>query len=81
LFKMTKPYGWQLLRAAQVGDRVSNVAAAWFRIELIEGLEEQYADSEFGEIEAKLRKLADMTKKKNKSGEPDVGDIRSEGKI
>jgi hypothetical protein len=81
LFKMTKPYGWQLLRAAQVGDRVSNVAAAWFRIELIEGLEEQYADSEFGEIEAKLRKLADMTKKKNESGEPDVGDIRSEGKI
>jgi len=77
LFKMTQPYGWELLRAAQVGDRVDAVAAKWFRIELIEGFEKQYALSEFGEIEAKLRKLVETIKATNSSGHPDVGDIRS----
>ena len=38
-------------------------------------IDEQYALSEFGEIEAKLRKLVDMTRKRNEKGEPDVGDI------
>lgn len=74
LFKMTRPCGWQLLRAAQVGDGPA-VVAAMFRFELVENMEEQYAYSEFGEIESKLRKLADVIKRKNNNGQPEAGDI------
>ena len=77
LFKMTTPCGWELLRAAQAGDTVESVSPPFFRIELIEGLEEQYALSEFGETEAKLGNLVSMTRKRNNNGEPDVGDIKS----
>jgi hypothetical protein len=77
-FKMTEPCGWQLLRAAQVGDG-GGVFAVMFRLALIEGVEEQYANSEFGQIEAKLRTLADMIRTKNNNGAPEVGDIRSDG--
>lgn len=74
---MTEPHSWELLRASRVGDKKPVAPAKLFRLELIDGCEEQYAFSEFGEIEMKLKKLVDMIRQQNDDGKPDVGNIRN----
>jgi hypothetical protein len=72
LFKMTEPTSWQLLRAI----RGAPGNPPFFDIEFVEGITEPYHDTEFGEVERKVRGLIGDIVSRNNAGDVDAGDIR-----
>jgi len=75
LFKMTEPYGWGLLRAVHASGGVPMDAAPFFDMEFIEGVKEEYHETEFGEVELTLGRLATRVMDENERGDPAAGDI------
>jgi hypothetical protein len=73
LFRMTEPYGWELLRAVNAGEGTPGHAAPNFEFEFLDGRKEYYAHSEFGLVETRLRKLAFEGLEMNVRGQPDFG--------
>ncbi len=76
VFKMTEPYGWGLLKATHIGEVNPDYRVPNFDLELMEGVKGPYYDTEFAVIESKLDRLARHIVAKNKSGDPDLGDVR-----
>jgi hypothetical protein len=74
MFRMTEPYGWEWLRAVQVGDRPA-IPQSRFAIELIEGIEVQYEHSEFGAVEAWLNNRALKIMRETDVGDPHAGQV------
>jgi hypothetical protein len=75
LFKMTTPHSWQLLRAVQAGEGHTGSVIPFFDFEFIDGRKEPYYKTEFGDVESKLNKLAFDIYHRNRSGEPELGDV------
>jgi hypothetical protein len=75
LFKMTTAHPWELLRAVNVGEGSPGGAMPMFDFEFIDGYQERYGDTEFGNVQYKLNKLVIKTWHRNANGEPDLGDV------
>lgn len=77
VFKMTEPYGWELLRAISVGDGHHGGTMPMFDIDFIDGITESYHYSEFGRIQTRLNTLVIQIMQANRAGNTDLGDIGS----
>lgn len=75
LFKMTPPYGWQLLKAVRAGEGMTPMSPLTFNFEFLTGIEEPYYGTEFGNVQSKLDKLALDIIARNRNGEPILGEI------
>lgn len=75
LFKMTEPLPWDLLRALNMGSAAGPYAVPAFNFEFIHGYKEPYFNTEFGDVQWKLNKLAVDTITLNLSGTPDLGTV------
>jgi hypothetical protein len=73
---MTEPYGWEYLRAVGLGGEAAERERADFSIEFIKDYMEPYGFSEFGETEWKLSLRANAIMEKNRTGTPELGDIK-----
>ncbi|MHB0960113.1 MAG: hypothetical protein ACYC0X_19745 [Pirellulaceae bacterium] len=74
-FKMTEPYGWQLLSSVQVGEGSVGSHSPMYEFEFIEGIKEPYCKTEFGSVEMKLNKMVTGTMCRNSKDEPSLGDV------
>ena len=74
-FKMTDPVGWQLLSSINVGQGISGRTIPSFPLEFLEGIEEQYENTEFGMVQTRLNKIVEHIMLRNKNGEPSIGDV------
>ena len=72
---MTDPVGWQLLSSINVGQGISGRTIPSFPLEFLEGIEEQYENTEFGMVQTRLNKIVEHIMLRNKNGEPSIGDV------
>ncbi len=76
VFKMTEPQSWELLSAVHTGRMMPGSAVPrYLPFEFIEGQEENYADTGFGNVEIKLNRLALDCDFMSRNGKPDLGDV------
>jgi hypothetical protein len=75
VFKMTDPFGWQLLASINVGESTDGASIPMYDLEFVDGVEEPYYKTEFGVVQMKLNKLVSRTIQKNRSGDATAGDI------
>ena len=73
MFRMTEPYGWELLRAINTGGSTPQEAVPQFEIDFIDGRRESYQYTEFGLVETKLNKLALEILHLNRNGQLEAG--------
>jgi len=76
-FKMTDPFGWQLLACINVGEGPGKGSIPMYDLEFIEGVEEPYRKTEFGTVQMKLNKMVSRITHRNRNGEPMLGDVAS----
>ncbi|MEQ9302365.1 MAG: hypothetical protein RJQ14_00505, partial [Marinoscillum sp.] len=74
-FKMTDPISWQVLSAVNAGEGVRGGDLPMYNYEIIDGIEEPYWETGFGEVELKINKMISSIAQKNLNGEPALGDI------
>jgi hypothetical protein len=70
LWRLTKPYNWQLLNSVNIAPGVSSYGD--FEFEFIEGHPETYAATVFGDVETKLERLS---KPEMRSSNPNEGQV------
>jgi len=75
-FKMTDPFGWQLLSSINVGEGTDVANIPFYDLEFVDGIEERYYNTEFGIVQMKLNKMVARTRQRNRSG--DLRDIAAE---
>jgi hypothetical protein len=74
-FKMTDPFGWQLLSSINLGEGTGGAALPFFDLEFVDGIEESYYKTEFGMVQMKLNKMVARTIHAVGSGEHKLGDV------
>jgi hypothetical protein len=75
IFKMTDPFGWQLLSSINVGEGTGGATIPIYDLEFIEGVEEPYYKTEFGMVQTRLNKLVTRTIQQNNAGAATIGDV------
>lgn len=75
-FKITDPFGWQLLSSINVGEGTEGASIPMYDLEFIEGIDEPYYKTEFGMVQTKLNKLVIRTIQRNNSGDTTIGDVK-----
>jgi RES domain len=75
LFRLTEPYGWELLRAIHAGPGMPTAAQPFYKFEFISGKEEQYHETEFGKVETTLSKIAVDLLIENNQSDPMAGSV------
>ena len=70
LWRLTKPYNWQLLNSVNIAPGVSSYGN--FDFEFIEGHPEMYSATVFGDVETKLERLS---KPDMRSPDPNAGQV------
>jgi hypothetical protein len=76
LFGMTDPKPWQLLRAVTLAGQIRPIDVPEGHFEFIEGVEEAYAGSDFGDVEMKLNRLAQITMQRVRDGDVLAGTVK-----
>ena len=74
-FKMTDPFGWQLLSSINAGDYPPGISIPSYDLEFVDGVEEAYDETEFGIVQTKLNKLVARTVQLNRDGDLTAGDV------
>ena len=75
VFKMTDPFGWQLLASINLGEGTDGASIPMYDFEFVDGVEEPYYKTEFGMVQMKLNKMVNRTIQTNRSGDATAGDI------